>query len=95
MGRYTVVLLSKAIENLQQIRKSGSNSTKNKIDTLLEELKNDPRKGTGKPEKLRYSTGEYELWSRRVDKKNRMVYSIKENIVTVHVFSILGHYEDK
>ena len=95
MGRYTVVLLSKAIEDLQQIRKSGSNSTKNKIDTLLEELKNDPRTGTGKPEKLRFSTGEYELWSRRVDKKNRMVYSIKENIVTVHVFSILGHYEDK
>ena len=48
--------------------------------------------GTGKPEQLKHLNN---LWSRRLDKKNRMVYTISEEIITVFVISVKGHYGDK
>ena len=45
--------------------------------------------GAGKPEKLKYS----ENYSRRIDEKNRLVYSVSESGDVV-VKSCLGHYED-
>ena len=93
MGTYKVILSPIAQSDIEKVEKSGQKSTYKKILVLLDELSQHPHFGTGQPELLRNT--ENQLWSRRVDKKNRMVYSIKENIVTVHVFSILGHYEDK
>jgi len=34
-------------------------------------------------------------WSRKIDKKNRLVYTINDEIVTVEVVSAKGHYGDK
>ena len=48
--------------------------------------------GTGKPEQLKHLTN---LWSRRIDKKNRILYTIREEIITVFVISLKGHYGDK
>lgn len=96
MGKYIIDLSIDATNDLKKIHKSGDQATIKKVETLLKELETHPTTGTGKPERLRHSIDkEYELWSRRIDKKNRMVYSIKENIVTVYVFSFLGHYDDK
>lgn len=47
--------------------------------------------GIGKPEKLKY--GLSELWSRRIDKKNRIIYMVDEKIVTVFVLTVKGHYD--
>jgi len=58
----------------------------------MEELREHPYSGTGKPEQLR---GYKNLWSRRIDKKNRLVYSVEEAVVTVYVISAVGHYNDK
>jgi toxin YoeB len=38
---------------------------------------------------------EKEIWTRRIDKKNRMTYEIENDIVTVSVISAMGHYDDK
>ncbi|WP_234364221.1 type II toxin-antitoxin system YoeB family toxin [Lunatibacter salilacus] len=35
------------------------------------------------------------LYSRRINKKHRLVYSIEETTVTVHVLSAWSHYGDK
>ena len=35
------------------------------------------------------------FWSRRIDKFNRMVYTIDEEIITVFIISAKGHYGEK
>ena len=35
------------------------------------------------------------LWSRRIDKGSRLVYSIEDDRVVVTVVSMKGHYGDK
>lgn len=35
------------------------------------------------------------LYSRRINKKHRLVYSIEETTVTVHVLSAWSHYGDR
>jgi len=52
-----------------------------------------PETGIGKPEKKKHNLSGY--WSREIDKKNRMLYYIDKDIVTVSVVSALGHYDDK
>lgn len=52
-----------------------------------------PRTGTGRPEAL--SGGGNVCYSRRIDKKNRLVYDIYDEIVTVLVITAEGHYRDK
>jgi toxin YoeB len=51
-----------------------------------------PRFGSGKPEHLKGYNGE--VWSRRINQKDRLIYEIIEkpnNLVVV--VSALGHYE--
>ncbi|MDR1679151.1 MAG: Txe/YoeB family addiction module toxin [Prevotellaceae bacterium] len=64
-----------------------------KVHALLEELKQHPTTGTGKPELLKhYKTP---TWSRRISDKHRLIYQIHETIVTVIIIAAYGHYEDK
>ncbi|MEO6979490.1 MAG: Txe/YoeB family addiction module toxin [Mucilaginibacter sp.] len=48
-----------------------------------------PKKGIGKPEPLKYGLSGY--WSRRIDHGNRIVYRIEEEIIWV--ISLKGHYK--
>lgn len=55
--------------------------TLRKINKLINDAKRSPFDGLGKPEPLRENlTG---LWSRRIDDKNRLVYSVDENHIAV------------
>lgn len=92
MGKYSVELAGTSKEDLRKIHKSGNKAVIKKIEALFIELSEHPHTGTGKPEQLRYLP---DMWSRRLDKKNRMLYTIKEDIVTVYVISLSGHYDDK
>ena len=42
--------------------------------------------------KLRYLEG---VWSRQLDKKNRIRYMVNETTVIVFIISAWGHYDDK
>lgn len=56
---------------------------------LKEMLRDDPGKGSGKPEPLKhYLSG---LGSRRISQKDRVVYKYDEE--SVYIFAIGGHYE--
>lgn len=92
MGKYSVTLTSTSRDELQEIYLSGNKALIRKIECLFVELSEHPQTGTGKPEALRHQPG---VWSRRLDKKNRMLYSIFEDIVTVYVLSVKSHYGDK
>jgi toxin YoeB len=61
-----------------------------KIDRLVEDIIKDPLVGRGKPEALRSGRGN--VWSRRIDKKNRLVYHVGEEVILL--LHCRGHYED-
>lgn len=64
-----------------------------KIERLLLELAEHPATGTGQVEALKGSFSGF--WSRRIDKFNRIIYTIEEEIITVTVISAKGHYSQK
>jgi toxin YoeB len=59
-----------------------------KLQSLLDAILVDPYSGIGKPEQLKYFKDN--RWSRRIDKQNRLVYSIIEPDIIV--ISVIGHY---
>lgn len=61
-----------------------------KLKKILDELETHPETGAGKPEKLRHELSGF--WSRRLNKKDRIIYEINEEEAIVTVLSALGHY---
>lgn len=90
---YTLAFSDRAEQHIAYWQRSGQIKTLAKIFRMLEELKEHPRTGTGKPEPLKEGLAGY--WSRRIDKKNRLVYAIEDNVVVVDVVSARGHYDNK
>ena len=90
---YDIIILPNAQDHIKRWKKAGQKKILQKIDRLLDELEEHPRTGTGKREQLRGDVAGY--WSRRIDKKNRLVYSIHDDVVTVEVISAAGHYENE
>lgn len=64
--------------------------TLKKINQLLRDISRDAFAGLGKPEPLKQREG---LWSRRIDSKNRIVYSVNSD-KDITIQSCKGHYED-
>jgi len=61
-----------------------------RINELVKSIEREgASKGIGKPEKLKYHPG----WSRRIDKENRLVYTVDEKY-SIHILSCKGHYDD-
>ncbi len=63
---------------------------KNLCRILKEMQREDPEKGTGKPEQLKYELSGY--WSRKLSQYDRLIYKFDKN--SIRVFAIGGHYED-
>ena len=93
MGKYTLEISSKARKELQLHYKSGNKADIRKIEQIFLELSNSPFEGTGNPEPLKYKMSGY--WSRRINKKDRIVYKVYEDKVFVLIVSAIGHYDDK
>ncbi len=64
-----------------------------KAQALIDELREHPKTGTGKPEQLKGDRAGQ--WSRRITKKHRLVYEIHDTEVVVLVLTASGHYDDK
>ncbi len=90
---YRVELAQEAKDHIQDHIKSGHKILLNKIYRLIDELKEHPKTGTGKPEQLRYKQSG--VWSRRIDDKHRMLYTIEDERIIAFVISLWGHYDDK
>jgi toxin YoeB len=65
----------------------------NKAAQLIEELKQHPFTGTGKPEQLKGT--KRPTWSRRITHKHRLVYEVTAATVSAFVITVQGHYDDK
>jgi len=89
---YTLDFTDFAKRDIALLRKSDSILYK-KVEKLLAELIEHPTTGTGKPEPLKGNRSGQ--WSRRISQKHRLIYEIREEVVTVLVLSTYGHYDEK
>lgn len=92
MSTYSVEFTKTAAKSLSKLKKSNTILYK-KATTLLKELMDHPRTGTGHPEPLK--EGDSVTYSRHLSASDRMIYDIYETKVTVLVLSLEGHYSDK
>jgi toxin YoeB len=93
MGQFKLKIEELAERHIKQHFKSGDKTSIKKIEKILIELSENPYTGIGNPEALRYELSGF--WSRRINQKDRMIYKVEENIVTVFVISAMGHYNQK
>ncbi len=89
MGKYSIEIKETAQNEIKLIQKSGDKATIKMIELILLELENHPTTGTGKPELLKHELSIY--WSRKLNKKDRIIYQILEDEVIVVVISALGN----
>ena len=87
---YRINILKKAQSDLDWFRRNDKNSYIKCFD-LVRELVAEPRVGTGKPERLKYF--EKEVYSRRVNHKDRLIYTIYEEFQEIDITSFRGHYD--
>jgi len=90
---YLVKITTDALEDIEKLKKSGDKASLKKLNNLLDELREHPETGSGKPEKLKYNYSG--RWSRKISEKHRLIYEIHEEVVKVIVLSTFGHYKDK
>ncbi len=90
---YILKLAPKAVLDIAELKRSGNKALMAKIERLLLELAEHPTTGTGQVEALKGNLSGF--WSRRIDKFNRLVYTIEEEVITVTVISAKGHYNKK
>ena len=93
MVRYSIEISKEAIADLLKIKKSGKKADILKIQKIFAELEIHPTTVIGKPEKLKYKNEV--IWSRQINKKDRLVYEIIDFEIVVIIISALGHYSDK
>lgn len=91
MGRYTLIVEKTAKTQLSNIFKSGNKADIKKIEQIFVELSEHPTTGIGNPEQLKHQLSGF--WSRRINRKDRLIYRINEREVEVIVLSAQGHYE--
>ncbi|MCQ2252988.1 MAG: Txe/YoeB family addiction module toxin [Bacteroidales bacterium] len=90
---YQIVFTKTAQRHFDEWKKYGTQKEKDKILSLLEEISENPRQGTGKVEQLKGNRSGQ--WSRRINSKDRIIYTIHDNIIEVLILSMKGHYDDK
>ena len=93
MGHYRIIVKKTAREDLSKHKRSGNKKNLINIYRIIKELKIHPYTGTGKPEPLKYELKG--LWSRRINKKDRLVYEVAERTVIAYLFTAINHYEEK
>ena len=83
-----IELTPAAEKDLNYWKKTNNSLVLKRIRDLLESVLETPFSGIGKPEALKYQLAG--KWSRRIDRENRLVYSIEKE--TVFIYSLKGHY---
>lgn len=93
MNGYELIITKDAEKDIRSFARSGDKSSARKVNDLLNELRVHPYTGTGKPEPLKDNWSGY--WSRRINKKDRLIYAVEEDRVFVTVVQAKEHYDDK
>ena len=78
--KYKIDYTKEAVRILKKWKKSNPQSFK-KLYDILPELEEHPKTGTG--------------YSRHLSGRDRVIYDIYDDVVTVLIFQLEGHYNDK
>ena len=84
---------SKEVDKILKKWKKSNQPLYSKYSKILEELMLHPRTGRGHPEAL--VKGNDIRWSRHITAHDRIIYDIYDDVVTVLVIHVGGHYNDK
>ena len=90
---FRIILTDTAIAHYNAFVKSGNVKIVNRIKALLADIALHPYTGIGKPEALKYSLAG--MWSRRINREHRLIYTVDENRIIVHILAMHSHYGDK
>lgn len=93
MGKFRIEITKEAQKDIEKHFKSGNKVSINNISKILIELIDNPYEGIGRPEQLKYEYSGY--WSRKINQKDRLIYRVEEEIITIYIVSAMGHYSDK
>lgn len=92
MGKFRIEITELAKKQIVKHLKSGNKASIKKIEKILLELSETPYQGVGKPEALKENLSGF--WSRQINEKDRLIYSVNDDLVLVDVISAMGHYSD-
>ena len=87
---YKILFTKNALNDIKIIQKSGNKQVLKNLEALFVELQEHPKSGTRQIETLKHFSEE--TFSRRINREHQLVYQIKDEIVTVLVFAVFGHY---
>lgn len=90
---YELDFSEQSLIDLKKHKKIGNVSNLKRITRILEELTETPFEGIKNPEQLKQQFEE--VWSRKINKKDRFVYEILHDEITIIVHQSLGHINDK
>ena len=87
---YSIALLPQAEEDLAYWRQTDPQVVV-RIKRLLKDISEHPYSGIGKPEPLKWShSGK---WSRRINRKDRIIYEVDGERIIVFVLAMRYHYD--
>ena len=89
---YKIVFDKKPLKVIKKWKKSNPQLYA-KLRCIIAELEEHPRTDTGHPEPL--SGGGDMTYSRHITAKDRIIYDIYDEVVTVLVLQVEDHYNDK
>jgi toxin YoeB len=87
---YRIKYEKKALKQLRLLK--SQKHTLQKVSKIIQEISIDPYSPTHKFERLKHTFKGF--CSKRVDKKNRIIYRVEDETIIVLIISILGHYEE-
>ena len=86
---YKIAFLPRARKDFDESKRTDG-KTVEKIKEILRDIAEHPYSGIGKPEPLKHNFTD--KWSRRINKADRIIYSVDGETVLVYIFSMKGHY---
>ena len=83
-----VIFEPNALEDIEYFKLAGDQSILKKIRQLIENIKETPFEGLGKPEPLKHQLSG--KWSRRISGEHRMVYRVENDQIII--YQLRYHY---
>jgi toxin YoeB len=88
---YEIEYTKKSLKDLKTLKRNAKLLLK--LQSIIQEIKIDPYAQTHNFEILKHNYAGF--CSKRLDKKNRIIYQVIEAKIVVLVISVLGHYDDR
>jgi len=93
MGKYSVIIESSAKSEIISHYKFGDKANIKKSEKILQERIENPYSGFGNPEAHKHNL--LGFCSRKMNQKDRLIYKVEDDVVTVFVISAMGNYGSK